>query len=61
MKTFQFYKFIVEGKRSEIPTTAPAFFAGLIDRCWAKNPDEKPSANEIVEYFEHDNVFKVYN
>lgn len=39
------------GERPTIPTEAPAVLAAIVSRCWAQNPNERPSALETVRAF----------
>lgn len=42
-----------EGMRPEVPATCPENYAGLMQRCWANDPEERPSFKEILtELFE---------
>lgn len=38
---------IMSGKRPEIPEHLPDVYKNLIERCWALNPDDRPSFEEI--------------
>eukprot|EP01107_Rhizomastix_libera_P004069 TRINITY_DN1705_c2_g1_i2.p1 TRINITY_DN1705_c2_g1~~TRINITY_DN1705_c2_g1_i2.p1 ORF type:complete len:1208 (-),score=319.24 TRINITY_DN1705_c2_g1_i2:43-3381(-) len=44
---FAIYAFIMDGKRLPIPSDCP--FASLIQKCWAQNPDSRPTFEEIVD------------
>lgn len=38
-----------EGERPEIPADCPKQLAALIKRCWAEEPDDRPSFQEIID------------
>lgn len=39
---------VMAGHRPDLPHDAPEAFAALIRRCWAQNPEERPTAAEAV-------------
>ena len=41
---------ICNGERPSFPPNFSPVFQVLIDRCWASNPDHRPTFDEIVEY-----------
>lgn len=43
---------VASGCRPQIPDTIPVKIAELIRKCWAGNPDDRPSASEIVRELE---------
>ena len=40
---------IIDGKRPEITSDTPEFFANLMKRCWDSDPLKRPSITEIQE------------
>ena len=40
---------VIRGKRPPMPATLPADYAALIRRCWAPDPNARPSFAEILE------------
>lgn len=42
-------RFVTAGKRLDVPKNAGALMIHLITACWAHNPDERPSFDEIVQ------------
>ena len=48
---------VTSGKRFVIPKEVPNFYANLIQRCWANDPEERPSFDKIVEELEQNNEF----
>ncbi len=42
-------RFVTAGKRLDVPKNAGALMIHLITTCWAHNPDERPSFDEIVQ------------
>ena len=45
----QLLGFIIRGKRPEIPSSVSTFTSELITRCWAPEPDDRPSFSEIYQ------------
>ena len=45
---------IFKRERPEIPATIPEIFRQLLNRCWAQNPKERPSFDEIIEILAKD-------
>lgn len=45
------------GQFPEFPKSTPKAFKKLIERCWAKNPEERPTFNEIVHLLRTDPSF----
>jgi tRNA A-37 threonylcarbamoyl transferase component Bud32 len=45
-----------KGARPEIPSWCPPELAKLIQMCWADDPNQRPSFNQIIEYLESWNV-----
>lgn len=43
----------LSGKREEIPSDCPAAFAGIIERCWAQEHLDRPTAAQIAEELMH--------
>lgn len=41
-------KKVNKGEMPEFPSSTPKAFQDLIERCWAKNPEERPTFDEIV-------------
>jgi len=39
---------VKEGLRPVLPESCPLYLSDLLQRCWAKNPEERPSFEEIV-------------
>jgi hypothetical protein len=48
----QVLKRLRSGSFSGIPPRCGAFMQGLIHRCWAQNPDDRPSFSDIMVEFE---------
>lgn len=46
---FAYLQNIVDGKRPKLDGRFPDFFKELITKCWAQNPEERPSFVEIVK------------
>jgi len=44
----QILSVIKDGHRPEIPNNSPKSFASLISRCWQQQPEQRPSAPEVV-------------
>ncbi|ELP89742.1 serine-threonine protein kinase, putative [Entamoeba invadens IP1] len=42
-------QFVIEGKRLERPKETPDYYWTLLEKCWAQNPEERPSAIKVVE------------
>ncbi|KAK8889665.1 hypothetical protein M9Y10_034418 [Tritrichomonas musculus] len=49
--------YIIGGNRFKIPAKVPEFYRSLITRCWADDPNERPSFEEIVKEMEQDDSF----
>lgn len=47
---------MIEGKRPQIPQKTPQQLKDLIEKCWAQNPDERPTFEYIYEQFASGNV-----
>ena len=45
---------VINGERPEIDETVNDSYRNLIERCWAQNPLDRPSFDEIVEYLKTD-------
>jgi serine/threonine protein kinase len=43
---------VLSGERPIIPETCPKWFATLITRCWAQDPNQRPSFSELTEELE---------
>src|SRR5438128_3409753 len=43
---------ILKGERPQITDDTPEFYARLMKKCWDSNPENRPTAREIHEYFE---------
>ena len=41
--------FIREGQRLEMPVFSPDSIGDLMDRCWEKEPSDRPTFNELKE------------
>lgn len=48
----QIEKDVIDGKRPEIPPQCPAFIASLMQRCWAQEPNARPTMAEVLEELE---------
>jgi len=46
--------------RETIPEDTPEIWKGLIERCWATNPDARPSFREIMEFLDTNAANMVY-
>ena len=42
---------ILNGKRPQITDDTPEFYANLMKRCWDRNPENRPTAEEIKDCF----------
>ena len=42
---------ILKGKRPQITDDTPEFYADLMKRCWDYNPENRPTAEEILDCF----------
>ena len=42
-------QFVEEGGRPTIPEDMPREYQSLVERCWSRNPDERPPFGELVE------------
>eukprot|EP01027_Heterolobosea_sp_BB2_P021328 GEZU01030629.1.p1 GENE.GEZU01030629.1~~GEZU01030629.1.p1 ORF type:complete len:169 (+),score=26.47 GEZU01030629.1:197-703(+) len=52
----------VDNERPEIPRGCRRSFRQLIEWCWAKNPDDRPSCQQILEYMDkHDAEYSPEN
>jgi serine/threonine protein kinase len=49
LSTFQTMKKAVMGERSHIPPNVPRFLADLVERCWAVEPEKRPTFVEVCE------------
>ena len=49
MNPVQVMRFILSGKRPEIPDTVLPFTRRLIERCWVTDPSDRPSFAEIYD------------
>jgi tRNA A-37 threonylcarbamoyl transferase component Bud32 len=45
-------KFVSEGNREEIGIDCPAGYKRIIEICWAQNPEERPTSEELLEELE---------
>src|SRR5437016_3020518 len=43
---------IMEGERPEITKDTPEFYVDLMKKCWDQNPEERPDAYKIREFFD---------
>eukprot|EP01023_Acetabularia_acetabulum_P016582 TRINITY_DN1817_c0_g2_i3.p1 TRINITY_DN1817_c0_g2~~TRINITY_DN1817_c0_g2_i3.p1 ORF type:complete len:494 (-),score=104.19 TRINITY_DN1817_c0_g2_i3:261-1742(-) len=50
VKDFQIAYCIMMDQRPEIPAACPADLAAMIKRCWAENPDDRPTAHELYQW-----------
>jgi serine/threonine protein kinase len=41
---------VLAGKRPAIPSSFPADLADMVKRCWHKNPDKRPTMNEVLVF-----------
>ena len=41
---------VVQGQRPALPPETPRAFAGLITKCWAQDPAERPAFKQIVSH-----------
>jgi serine/threonine protein kinase len=57
---FNFSVKVMSGSREKIPETVEPFTAGLISRCWAGDPDRRPTFQEIFDELQR-NRFKVFS
>lgn len=48
---------VTSGKRYVIPNDVPKFYVNLIQKCWANDPNERPSFDEIVKELEQNDDF----
>ena len=48
---------VTRGWRLPIPHDAPDGLKKLITRCWSKNPNDRPDFSQIVDSFEHDEIY----
>jgi len=49
---------VIEGNRPEIPEGIPTNFKELLTMCWNKNPEKRPSFNDLVSLF-HDGAVEI--
>ena len=47
---------IIRGERPQITDDTPEFYSDLMKRCWDHNPENRPTANEICDYFSYSNI-----
>ena len=45
-----FYMIAYEGWRPQVPTGCPAGYVRLMTSCWARDPEQRPSACEVLDY-----------
>lgn len=45
-------RYVIKGKRPQIPHHCPKGYADLITKCWAHNPDERPDMVDVVKAIE---------
>lgn len=45
-------KFVSEGNREEIGIDCPAGYKRIIEMCWAQNPEDRPTSEELLEELE---------
>ena len=50
-------EFVLQGKRLPIPADCPALLRDLITKCWAQNPQDRPTMKEIVSVLSNDEEF----
>ena len=60
LNQMQFPVFISSGKRPEIPESVLPFTRGLIERCWAQDPSQRPSFGEVYNYL-MDGDFRLFD
>ena len=48
---------ILKGERPQITDDTPEFYAELMKRCWDHNPENRPTAKEILDYFKEHGSF----
>lgn len=48
---------ICNGERLSIPDDVPSDFKNLISRCWAQDPKQRPTFDEIYSFLIHPNTF----
>ncbi|CAF2908737.1 unnamed protein product [Rotaria sp. Silwood2] len=44
--------FVLAGDRLEIPESTPSRFRALIERCWAQQPNDRPTSSHLVKMIE---------
>src|SRR5215213_1453876 len=42
---------ILKGERPKVTKDTPEFYAELMEKCWDSNPENRPTANELYDYF----------
>ena len=47
-KPWHMSEHVIKGGRMSIPDACPSDFSALINKCWAQDPNERPSFKEIV-------------
>ena len=47
----------LEGKRPKIDASVPLVYRNLIERCWAADPDNRPSFDSIVDEIKSNHEF----
>ena len=52
-----FYNICIENLRPEFKTPIPLCYENLIKKCWQKNPDERPTFDEIVNELKNNDDF----
>src|SRR5438874_6350511 len=48
---------ILKGKKPQITNDTPEFYAKLMKRCWDHNPENRPTAEEILDCFKEHSSF----
>ena len=46
---FKLFKRVLSGERPEIPDYVNPLWGELMKRCWAENPDDRPTMKEVVD------------
>lgn len=58
---FEIITKIINGDRPAMDDSVPSSYRNLIERCWSKNPDDRPTFDQIVEEIKTDKSFITSN